>query len=161
MQTTSTTLAKPEQAFPPHLFDATIDLADLLGLSLGQTVEALGSGWEPCLPAQASEGSAWFAAGDPVQVMVGVDAEQVLVACPAEPTGASTSHPTGQLTLEVLGRRPWWDPGLVAWLCRTVAEAQRRRRRSFRYCRYCRMLTPPEQRHSQYVCQGCAARYLS
>lgn len=148
------------RVYPPHLFDATVSLAELLGLPLEQTVEALGAGWERCVVRGNGEDRTWFAAGEPVQVLVGVDAEQVLVACPVEqPDGGPGGRP-GTFAVHVLDSRPWWDADLATWLRRTVVDAQRRRRRSFRYCRYCRLLVPPEGRHSQDVCRRCAARYL-
>ena len=38
-----------------------------------------------------------------------------------------------------------------------IAEALRRRRAQFRYCRYCRRLTPPEERLESDVCYGCGS----
>jgi hypothetical protein len=40
-----------------------------------------------------------------------------------------------------------------------VEQAVLRRRRSFRWCRTCRRVTPPEHMHDSSECQGCAERY--
>lgn len=152
----------PEAVVPPHFFDATPELAAALRLDLAETVRALGAGWDAVAtdaPSAAGGEVAWFVAGEPAQVMVGVGREYVRVACPREAVGRRPWVVTGPPRPETLvGMRPWWDPWLVGWLSRTVDEAQRRRRRSFGYCRYCRKLTTPEAMRGE-ACTACALRY--
>ena len=145
---------------PPHLFDGTPDLARALRLDLAEAVRTLGAGWQALgTQEQDDDEVAWFVAGEPAQVMVGVGREYVRVSCPREAVGRRPWVRTGPPEPDALvGMRTWWDHRLVGWLVGAVAEAQRRRRRSFVYCHYCRKLTAPEASRG-IACSACAARY--
>jgi hypothetical protein len=41
-----------------------------------------------------------------------------------------------------------------------LEEALKKRRSEFKDCQYCRNSFPPEHRHSEDVCHGCAEKYL-
>lgn len=41
-----------------------------------------------------------------------------------------------------------------------LKEALKERRSEFKICRYCKEPVPPEHRHSEDVCHGCAERHL-
>jgi hypothetical protein len=40
-----------------------------------------------------------------------------------------------------------------------VEKLLQSRRRTFRYCRYCRRVTPPEERLAEHVCFGCGSTW--
>jgi hypothetical protein len=141
--------------------DRSQELATELGLDVDVLVELLGAGWRRAggrgRLALGDEGSLWWHAGDPVQLMLLAD--------------QSSRH----LTLAV-PRGEWRGPGELVYLPtrpfhlqlndppeviqRAVREALRSRRSSFRYCRYCRSQVPPEYRDEPDVCMSCSEMWL-
>ena len=145
--------------------DLTSELAEWLTLPLEAVVDALGSPWYELTSAGDSircgrdlVAGAWLYAGDPPQVMIGLIVGQaILVAVPRgewQDLGRLTYRPSASIE-EVQHDHP----NVLEALAAAVQRAVRKRRRSFFWCRVCRRLTPPEDRHEDRVCMGCASQH--
>ncbi|GAA2147107.1 hypothetical protein GCM10009844_24000 [Nocardioides koreensis] len=147
--------------------DRTGELAEILGMPARDFAELFGAGWTendgPVWHDYDSDPSGggglpvtpWMIAGDPPQLMIRVFHHGVFL---AQPEG-EWRH--GSHGLE-------YRPGLQRYLPsdefgtrgpEMIGELLRRRRRTFRYCRFCRGLTPPELRIDKDVCMGCGTEW--
>jgi hypothetical protein len=99
--------------------------------------------------------SAWFVAGDPVQVLLRVSLFSERLDCHVAEV---TWH--GHEPRVAAGRRTGTGSRseVVTWLPSALQAAQTARRRSFRWCRYCRVQTAPEHMNDG-VCHGCMTTY--
>ncbi len=136
--------------------DWTAELAERFAIPLVDFLDVVGGGWSPVDidPADAHDID-WFVSGDPVQVMLGVGGDEVVITTPQvtwAPPRVTPANPGD--------RRDLSDPGLRAWLHRATREAAARRRRSFAYCAYCRRLTAPEHLVERRIRSGRASTYL-
>lgn len=104
------------------------------------------------------ESLAWFVAGEPPQVMLGVPVD-------SNSDAYVTCH-TAEVDWDC--HTPYLEPGRLigsgtirdatVWLPEAVLAAQRARRRRFRWCPLCRTLTAPENL-TDGVCHGCATKH--
>ncbi len=141
--------------------DRTQELSDLLSLPRQALVEAVGGWWQPAHPAEdACEPRVWFAAGYPVEVLLGVGrGGGAAVGMPAivwdghEPV--LHVRDVREAPPALLGDR------LLGWLRTEAADVTRRRRGAMFSCRYCRTRTGPEHRFEGQVCMACSSRYLA
>lgn len=92
----------------------------------------------------------WWASGDPVQVLLGLGSDgMVLVATP--------KYEWHSQDLILRAHNPLVTAGFDD-LCQKVTRVTQSRRRSFRYCTQCRHLTPPESLNTDpRLCDDCAA----
>lgn len=71
---------------------------------------------------------------------------------------------TGGAHSPVLSSRSWKRVTATSitneQLAALIDEARKARRAQYRTCRYCGRPTPPEHRHSNTVCHGCAEEHL-
>jgi hypothetical protein len=136
-------------------------IAELLRMSSDSARALVGDGWfigpevtrEP-LPDGTEGRLAWFSSGATVEV---------LLALPTVHGGAAsvfvpkiTWHGPGDpvLTAGRLVATGPVDDGLDRWLPEALADARRRRRRTFRRCRECGEPAAPEEREGD-ICHGC------
>jgi hypothetical protein len=138
--------------------DPTADeqaLADLLGVRYADVFRALGTGWRR--EGIAEDGVEWFVSGQPAQVAIGVAGPWFVLARPLTRWGESRLdlQPADQ---QQFGREDLLHfPELVAAAADEIAS---RRRRSFRWCRSCRRVSPPEWFvGTERVCQDCEAAF--
>ena len=138
--------------------DASERLAAALGLDTGSFVEVLGSGWHalPQADGEQDQDAAWWAAGEPIQLLLHHGRQQEAVRV-AVPNGVWRGHRLVYVPgrTENVSLRDAPDE-----IRSTVGQLLKARRSSFRYCRFCRSLTPPEYRHEPDVCMGCSERWL-
>jgi len=135
--------------------DGDVELSRSLGCSLAILYEAAGRGWSALPEPQADADMrlterSWYVCGEPIQAMIGVTGpdEPIFV---ARPQGVWRSW---MLSIEPDG--PHEVAETVTDLPVLLAQVAASRRRSFRWCRYCRNLTPSEHRTERDVCSDCA-----
>jgi hypothetical protein len=142
-------------------------LAASFGASVQDFVEVFGGGWRrlddgfhdfDADPTGGEESWAgpWHVSGEPPQLMLRlVDDRSYELALVR---GQWLGH---RLVLrpheEQFMRLEDWRTGPVAIVIEALLK---RRRRSFRYCRCCRSLTPPEFLFDKDACMGCAVTYF-
>lgn len=147
--------------------DLSEDLARTLGMEVLDFIELFGAGWiENAGPVwhdfdsdpsggEGYEVTPWMIAGEPPQLMIRVFDHGVFIAEPEGEWRGShdlTYRPGMQ---RYLGREEFSTRAVAA-----TAEMLRRRRRTFRYCRHCRSLTPPELRADKDLCMGCESSWF-
>jgi len=144
----------------------TETLAQRLGVSVADFVEAFGAGWRP-LPDEGHDFDSdpsgmgnmfgpWFVAGEPFQLALRPNDCGVELGVPVGRWGGShTVHWQSHDRQTVYGT----GQGLLDAAPAVVAEVLKRRRSKFRYCRYCRCLTPPEERLEANICYGCGTKW--
>ena len=126
----------------------TCELAAALSISEGDLFES--AGLLSVVEVHQPEG-VWWGSGEPLQVLVGLTNGGAVSA--AEPRFEWAGH---QLLLRALDLQP---VGARDELERQLDDIAKRRRRTFRYCRKCRRMTPPEHRNTGAdLCDSCAAR---
>lgn len=137
------------------------ELAQALGWSPNDLVEALGGGWRRHRLQFDDDELAfldWYVAGDPVQLMLVLDGVRGRVGL-AAPEGR-WSGPGRLVHVPRDGEVTWFEGATLAEQAPAhVAALQRRRRRTFRWCRSCRRLTPPEERMDVDQCMSCSSRW--
>lgn len=136
-------------------------LAWVLGVDVASLAEAIGHTWRRA-PMDGAEDPTrtpmeWFIAGEPAQVLIGVDRDKVLIAVPEVWwDGPSTPRmdpvPGGEVLPLPVDRERLAD---------AVDAAAGRRQAVFRWCRFCRTATAPEHLFTDDppTCQGCAPGY--
>lgn len=139
--------------------EAFAEIGDAWGWSARDVVDVIGGGWQPYAVEPAGSEfdlARWYVAGRPVQLMLGLDGDRVVLAVPeGRWSGASTlRYAPAPSHFVVLEARELRDkaPEIV----RTLLA---RRRRSFRWCRYCRRVTAPEELMDADQCMRCASAW--
>ncbi|MGY1741186.1 MULTISPECIES: hypothetical protein [unclassified Blastococcus] len=130
------------------------DLAGLLQVPVPMLHRLLGRGWQrrddvvDLRPERQ-----WFGTGEPVQVLIGADGRDLVLARPR-------GHWDGPVRLryEPVDDRPFAGEDLrlrPAALSAAARDIATRRRQSFRWCPTCRLLLPPE--HFERSAPRCTA----
>ena len=147
--------------------DYTEALAQTVGVSVWDLIEVLGAEWH-LLPDGGDDSQAgpsgsgdhfgqWFASGVPFQLALRLTDGGIEVGVPGRRwAGAHTPvwHVHNRCFV------PGFGQAVLTAARPVVAEALKKRRSAFRYCRYCRRQTPPEGRNLPDVCFGCATMWL-
>ena len=136
--------------------DADDLLAARLGLPLTEFWHLAGSSWQHVdVAPELGQGCDWYAAGEPLQVMLGLapGSSDVLVGRP-EGRWGHRGHGLSYVPSSPVAVERLED------LSAAVSAVCQARRRAFRWCRYCRLPTPPEYRDEPDVCMSCAERVL-
>jgi hypothetical protein len=115
-------------------------------------VEVQGEGW----PVHPWTSATWFATGEPLQVLAGVDHAALVLARPV--ISWSGHQPViGVADTRVFAREDvHFQAELVA---AAVEELARRSRQRFRWCRTCHTVNAPAHMHDREDCQACASTY--
>ncbi|MDP9183892.1 MAG: hypothetical protein M3P04_14095 [Actinomycetota bacterium] len=140
--------------------DCSRELGRFLGLKNVVFRQLVGGHWTPQDPAIVdleldeddpdSEDQRWFGSGEPVQVLIGVLAEWVLVASPSITREGDNFYRTATVVRTIrLGQS-----ATLHSLAATIRRTQRRRQRSLRYCQCCRRIEEPENFEGDW-CRGC------
>ena len=134
------------------------DLAHELGVDLRTALQALGAGWRRVevrgheWPVDRWAGVTWFVAGEPRQVLLGLDHAALVVARPV--AHADLGPVLGWTDAREFARDDVvFQPGLLVDAIEDVVRASRRR---LRWCRTCRTLHAPEDMHDRNDCSDCA-----
>lgn len=141
--------------------DASEILAARLGIDATDFVETFGAGWTPVvttaaggLGASDDDGSDWYAAGNPTQLMLDLGSNGPRTARPR-----GTWQGPGALVLIPVDVQPIGDlMDARPELARVLAAHLRKRRATFRYCRLCYQVTPPEYLEGD-ACMSCQERW--
>jgi hypothetical protein len=125
-----------------------------------QLIAFLGSQLPPPVDQQEQrDGAIQFLAGEPPEVVVLLTGASVIVSefagvWETPHTFVKNPRRVGVLKWRRLPENALWDA--LAALIKGAREARRSR---FQICRYCGENTPPEWRHDDHVCQGCAEQH--
>jgi len=145
----------------PH--DEQLDaFAAALDVDPATVLRALGGGWQRCgvdsgsWPVDGWAHATWFATGDPLQVLAGVDFRSLVLARPVIRWRGGVCVITAAEVREFAREDVVFQPELLADV---VEELARRSRRRFRWCRTCRAPSAPEHMLDRDECMGCGARY--
>ncbi len=137
----------------------TARLAARLGMAPLEFVDIFGAGWRPVdgvarEGADADGGSAWFIAGDPVQLMLRVYPHGVFLARPEgvwdHGAQALAYRQRDQVFVDVAGICD------LERLRELIDRMVRVRRTTFGYCRCCRRIVGPEMLSDARTCQDCS-----
>ena len=98
-------------------------------------------------------GATFFAAGDPVEVVVRLSPSSITVSACASEREESLLRPKRLGTIMWRRLPPSKAMFLVAGLIRSAREI---RLATYRQCHHCEKMKPPEQMHEEDVCLECA-----
>ncbi len=153
----------PSEPSTPESF-VTAALASWFDLPPALFVDAVGGEWRvldsPLPTTGITPRAKWFSAGQPLQVVLGVSAKTLIVACPQEVAGGLAGPGRLNLVDPVTINITHDDP--MADLASAVANAVERTRSSWDFCMGCRNYLPvsPLTGYQSRYCSGCAARYM-